>query len=243
MRSAKRPLLARLVARLLLLVLLLPAALAAVWFLLQPALNQEVEGMPAHVHALLSARHEPYTPVDHIAPVMQQAIVAIEDRRFYQHHGLDVHGMIRAVFDDLRNGNLNEGGATLTIQLVERTMGLPANPLLRALDVAALAWVTEDRFRKSQILAMYLNDVYYGRQAYGIAAAAQAYFGRTPATLTLRQAAFLAALPQAPSYYGSHPESAVVQGRWRTVIADMARQGYITSDQEQAATSHPLTVS
>jgi penicillin-binding protein 1A len=125
---------------------------------------------------------------------------------------------------------------------VERTLSLPANSALRALDVLGLTWVTEDDFTKQQILEMYLNDVYFGRGAYGIAAAAQRYFHTSPQRLDVAQAAFLASLPQAPSVYGRHPYSAIAQGRRRVVIRDLAQQGYITAREEREALRAPFAV-
>lgn len=222
-------------------VLCLPAvAVFVVWLSLQPILTAQVNAVPATVHAELRAHHQPYVPLARISLAMQHAIIAIEDRRFYGDWGIDPHGIARALWDDLRHGNLQEGGATLTNQLVERTAPLPSTPLLWPFDVVALSLTMARHFSRAQILDLYLNDVYYGRGQYGIWGAAHQYFGTTPARLTIPQAAFLAALPQSPSYDGSHPRSALVQGRWRTVIRDMAHQGFISAAQARVALSHPL---
>ncbi|HEX6506817.1 MAG TPA: biosynthetic peptidoglycan transglycosylase [Chloroflexota bacterium] len=216
--------------------------LAGLWLVLRPGMQQEVDMIPAHVHSLLRAAHAPYTPLSHVSPNMRYALVAIEDRRFYQHHGIDLHAIARSVVDDLVHRRLGEGGATLTVQLVERTIPLSANPLIRALKTLALAWVVEDSFSKARILELYLNDVYYGRGAYGIAAASRVYFARTPDSLTLAQSAFLAALPQAPSVYGAAPYALAAQARWRTVLSNMRQQGYITGAQEVRALHQGLSM-
>lgn len=204
------------------------------WEWYYPHLARQVATIPALVRVRLQRSHGTYTPPDRISPLMEEAIVAIEDRRFYQNHGIDLHGMARALWEDVSNGNLGQGGATITDQLVENTL-VPHHTLMSAPDILALAWVTEDRFSKQQILALYLNAIYYGRHAYGIASAAQTYFGTDPQDLTLNQAAFLAALPQAPTYYGTHPYAPETVARRETVIRDMEAQGYITPSQEQLA--------
>jgi penicillin-binding protein 1A len=166
---------------------------------------------------------------------MQYAIVSIEDRRFYLHHGIDLYGVARAMWDDVRTRRLDQGGATLTEQLVENTLPIHGNIVVRGFSILALAWDTERRYSKARILELYLNAVYYGRGAYGIGAAAQVYFHRQPRALDVAQAAFLAALPQSPSVYGNHPFAAPMQGRWRTTIRYMEEQGYITAQRERQA--------
>jgi membrane peptidoglycan carboxypeptidase len=120
-------------------------------------------------------------------------------------------------------------------QLIERTVFAGPVSFPRELKLAPLALVTEEQFSKSQILEMYLNADYYGRGAYGIGAAASTYFGERPQQLDVAQAAFLAALVQAPSVFGAHPFSARMQYRWRQVIDNLAAQGYISVGQRQQA--------
>ncbi len=211
------------------------ALLLATWLDYHPELVREVDTIPLRVHRSLSAHHARYTPIASISPAMQHAIVAIEDRRFYHHHGIDLHGMARALVADITSRRFDQGGATLTEQLVEGTLPLPRNLGLRATKILALAWVVEEHFSRRRILELYLNAVYYGRGAYGIEAAARRYFQQTPDALDVAHAAFLASLPQAPSAYGDHPFASPLQDRWRTVIRDMAGQGYITRRQELAA--------
>jgi membrane peptidoglycan carboxypeptidase len=166
---------------------------------------------------------------------MQHAIVAVEDRRFYQNHGVDLHAMARALYTDVSTWHFDQGGATLTDQLVERTVPMSGNIIRRGFRILGVALAANVRLGKSRILDLYLNSVYYGQGAYGIGAAAQTYFHRDPRALDVAQAAFLAALPQAPSYYGRHPFAPATQARWRTVIDDLLQQGYITRAQARAA--------
>jgi len=201
-----------------------------------------VVGLPAWVRGQDAARHAPYTPLAQVSPLVTQALVAIEDERFYQHHGIDTIGLLRAAWDDLRAGHIVEGGSTLTAQLAknaylhdyDRTLPLKAEDLLLAVKIERI-------YSKQQILEYYLNLVYFGEGAYGIGAAAQRYFGERASQLDLAQAALVAGLVQAPGYYDPwcHPEAA--QDRQRTVLAHMLAQGMITQAQDQAAQHESFT--
>ncbi len=210
-------------------------ALIVISLVITPGLVRAADGIPSRVHAILRVHHAPFTPLSEISPVMQHAIVAVEDRRFYENHGVDLHAMARAVFTDVSTWHFDQGGATLTDQLVERTVPMSGNIVERGFRILGIAVTANVRLGKSRILDLYLNSVYYGRGAYGIGAAAQTYFHRDPRALDVAQAAFLAALPQAPSYYGRHPLAPATQDRWRTVIDDLLQQGYITRAQARAA--------
>ena len=108
-----------------------------------------------------------------IAPIMKQAIVAVEDRRFWEHRGVDLRGILRAVWNDIRNKELVQGGSTITQQLVKNTYIKPERTVSRKLKEAALAWQLERRWSKDRILTTYLNTIYFGNGAYGIEMAAQ----------------------------------------------------------------------
>lgn len=210
-------------------------ALIVISLVITPGLVRAADRIPARVHAVLRAHHAPYTPLSSISPVMQHAIIAVEDRRFYQNHGVDFHAVARALYTDISTWHFNQGGATLTDQLVERTVPLPANIIGSGFRILGVAVAANVRLGKARILDLYLNSVYYGRGAYGIGAAAETYFHRSPRALDVAQAAFLASLPQAPSYYARHPFAPVTRARWRTVIRDLLQQGYITPAQARAA--------
>jgi penicillin-binding protein 1A len=222
---------------------LLGSALAATLVLvLAPHYKGEVDAIPTQVRRTLTVHGDSYTPLSAISPTMQHAVVALEDRRFYQHHGIDLEGLVRAAWVDVRDRQLEQGGSTITEQLDERTVFQGNTTALREVELLPLAWETENRFTKPQILELYLNDAYFGRGAYGIAAAAQRYFQVAPRQLTPAQAAFLAALPQAPSFYGDHPYAAVTQARWRTALRDLLAQGYISAAQEERALRNGIRV-
>jgi penicillin-binding protein 1A len=204
-------------------------------------LRQEARGIPTLVREQLSQHNAPYMPLDAISPNLQHAIVAIEDRRFYHHPGIDIFAIVRALWINLQAEHIDQGGSTLEEQLVKRAIVHDDSSLHAKLRTMALAWAVDQEFGKRRILEMYLNAAYYGQGAYGVDAAAHVYFGTDPAHLTLSQAAFLAALPQAPSVYGANPTSPMVIARQRTVLQDMENQGYISAQQEQAAERARLT--
>jgi penicillin-binding protein 1A len=147
-----------------------------------------------------------------ISPWMGKATVAIEDRRFYEHGGIDFQGIARAAYNDIRAGRTVEGGSTITQQLVRNLyIRHQERTLHRKLVEACLAIKLSDKHGKNWILANYMNTVYYGNHAYGVEAAAQTYFSRRASKLSLLQSALLAGLPQAPSVYDpfKDPEKAI----------------------------------
>ena len=188
----------------------------------------------------------PVTP-DQIAPVMKQAIVDIEDSRFYEHNGLDVQGTLRALATNLAAGSVQEGGSTLTQQLVKQTLLQTAETDEerraateqtpgRKLREARLALALEQTYSKDEILTRYLNIAYFGSGAYGIQAAAQTYFSVNAADLTLPQASVLAGLVQSPSSDDPLVNPEAAQIRRNQVLDRMNQLGHI-SDQELAEVS------
>lgn len=231
----------RLFRLVLLLALLCVAAYAYILQVYAPGLRAEASHIPALVHAQLAAHNAPYIPRSSMSPYLQNAIVAIEDRRFYSHPGVDPVGMIRAAWINLRNDRLDQGGSTLEEQLVKRAIVGDDRSVHAKLRTVALAWAVDQDFSKRTILELYLNAAYYGQGAYGAEQAAQVYFGTDAANLTLPEAAFLAALPQAPSIFGAQPTGPAIRYRQQRVLQDMEANGYITPQQEQAAEQTPLT--
>ena len=177
-----------------------------------------------------------------IPEVMKNATVAIEDKRFYQHHGVDFTGIARAFVDDLKAGHVVQGASTITEQYVKNAY-IGADPTLtRKLREAVLAWELEDRWSKDKILTEYLNTVYYGAGSYGVEAASMTYFHKPVSKVTLPQAALLAALPKFPSEYSPITDPKVITLRRDLVLDDMAQQGYITPAQDAAAKAVKLRV-
>ncbi|HEX2255764.1 MAG TPA: PBP1A family penicillin-binding protein [Afifellaceae bacterium] len=170
------------------------------------------------------------------------AVVAIEDRRFRSHFGLDPIGLMRAALRNLLAGRLVEGGSTITQQLAKNLFLTPERSFRRKVQELVLAMWLEARYSKDAILEMYLNRVYFGAGAYGVDAAARRYYDRPAGRVTLAQAAVLAGLLRAPSYYAPdrHPERAAA--RAATVLAVMAEEGLIGEAERRAATEAPARV-
>ena len=181
-------------------------------------------------------------PSADISRVLKQATVAVEDRRFYQHHGVDFQAIARAAVADLRSGRTLQGGSTITEQYVKNAYLDGDTTLTRKAHEAILAWQLEDKWSKDRILTAYLNTVYYGDGAYGVQAASQTYFHKSAARLTLAQAALLAGLPEDPRGYSPVYDPADALARRNIVLEDMARQGYITAAQERGAVKTKLRV-
>jgi penicillin-binding protein 1A len=174
---------------------------------------------------------------------LRNATVAIEDKRYWQHGALDYEGIGRALWKDVTKGSYVEGGSTITQQLV-RNLYIPDNArnktVQRKLDEAWLAVQAEDRWTKAQILTMYLNTVFYGRNAYGAEAAAETYFNRHAKQLSLAQAALLAGLPQAPSDYDPFKNPVLAKQRRNDVLRAMRQQRMISVTIFDKALRAPL---
>ena len=179
-------------------------------------------------------RRDPPVDVRSLPPYVPEAFVAIEDRRFYKHHGVDPLGMLRAAFANMRKGGVAQGGSTITQQLVKNTMLGPQQTLRRKLQESIAAVWLERRMKKDEILSRYLNTVYFGDGAYGLTAASRVYFGRAPDKLTVSQAAMLAGLVKAPSQLAPHEHLAAAREREALVIQAMTQAGYLTPEEAAA---------
>jgi len=192
-----------------------------------------------------------YKPLDKIAPVMQQAMVAIEDARFYEHGPIDLQGTIRALVTNVSSGSVEQGGSTLTQQYVKNVLVSQAESedeiaaatetsYSRKLRELRLAMAAEEQLTKDQILERYLNIAYFGGGAYGIEAAAQRYYSKPASRLNLNQAATLAGLVQSPSRYDPdlYPERAVA--RRNNVLEAMVENGNITEDRATSVAEKQL---
>jgi penicillin-binding protein 1A len=179
---------------------------------------------------------------DDIAPIMRQAIVSVEDQRFFEHNGIDVRGVVRALWQDVRQQGIVEGGSTITQQFVKNAYIRNERTLARKVREAALAWQLEQRWSKDRILTAYLNTIYFGHGAYGIQQAARAYFKKSAKELTLAEAALLAGVPADPSLYdpATSPRNAIL--RRRHVLQMMLEQGKITPRQYERANKAELPV-
>jgi penicillin-binding protein 2D len=205
---------------------------AAVGLVLTPPISD----MPKRVDAILSAHGGTRVPLADVPDQLSEALIAIEDERFYEHRGIDTQGLIRAVLTDLYHHRALEGGSTLTQQLIKLLYLNNNDDGWRKPEDLLLALKLESRFDKHTILENYLNAVYYGHGAYGIGQASDVYFHLQPAQLDLAKASMLAGLPQSPSFYDLYRNPCSARARQFNVLAQMAHDGYIS--QEQAARAY-----
>ncbi len=182
-------------------------------------------------------------PSRRIPEVLKNATVAIEDKRFYEHDGVDYYRLLGAAWRDLESGSASQGGSTITMQLIKNLYDPQAGRTLsKKIEEAYLAYQYEERYSKDEILAKYLNGVFYGQNAVGVQAASLTYFDKDVWDINLQQAALLAGLPQAPSSYNpfANPESA--KARRNLVLDEMADQGYITQELADKAKKSGLAL-
>ncbi len=217
-----------------------------------PAIQQTTEPVPIgtvdrlsriiFIRRAVTSRINPdtYVKLRDIPVSLQHAVVAVEDNRFYSHHGFDPQGIMRATLVNLQYGQIEEGASTITQQLVknlflshEQSFGRKAEELLLALDIEA-------NYSKDEILELYLNTIYYGSNFYGIGPAADGYFGKRPADLQLPEAAMLAGLPNAPSLYSPYVDFMMAKKRQFIVIDAMVRSGYLDEHEAESAKIKPI---
>ncbi len=174
--------------------------------------------------------------LDEIPDFVKQATIAIEDKNFYSNPGVDWRGILRSIWVDVTSGSLAQGGSTITQQFVRNAILTREKNWTRKIKEAVLAIEIGQKFSKDEILQLYLNEIPYGQNAYGVEAASQTYFGKHAKNITLAEAAYLAALPQAPTYYnpnGLHRDA--LDARHERVLDLMHEQGYITAEQRDEA--------
>ena len=176
-----------------------------------------------------------------ISPIMKQAIVAVEDKRFYEHNGVDMRGIVRALWQDIRSQSVVEGGSTITQQYVKNAYSRNEQTIGRKVREAALAWQLTQRWSKDRILTAYLNTIYFGNGAYGILQAARTYFhGKSAAELTLPEAALLAGIPASPTLYDPVQHPVAARERRSYVLDQLFDQGRITAAEHRKADAAPL---
>ena len=173
-------------------------------------------------------------------PTVAEAFIAAEDRRFYQHDGVDGWGIARAIVTNVRQGAVREGASTITQQLARTVFLSQDRTITRKLKEAALAMKLERQLSKQQILEQYLNYVYLGSGAYGVADAAWIYFSKTPEQLTVPEAAMIAGLPPAPSFYSPLVNPDLAEERRSIVLDRMAQAGFISASEAERGRNSPL---
>lgn len=176
---------------------------------------------------------EGYTPLNQLPALYPQAVVAVEDRRFYDHNGVDPIAIARAVWVNLRTGSLAEGGSTLTQQLAKNLYFTQEKKFTRKVAEVFTAWDLERRYTKDEILELYINSIYYGEGYYGIYSASRGYFGKDPAEMTDYECTLLAGVPNAPSVYAPTVNPDLAAQRQRQVVDSLVDMGCITEQQAQ----------
>lgn len=188
--------------------------------------------------------HHVSVPLEEIPLYCRQATIATEDADFYTNPGVDVRGILRALWINLRGGEVLAGGSTITQQVARNLLLSPQERSqrtpLRKLRESILAWRIARTFTKDEVLALYLNEVYYGNLAYGIEAAARTYFGKGVRELSLAECALLTGLPQSPALYDPLTDPERARKRQRVVLGLMVERGYITPEQAELAAQERL---
>jgi 1A family penicillin-binding protein len=187
---------------------------------------------------LPEGRH--WVSIDRIPVFLQNALLAIEDARYYEHGGIDIRGIARALVKDVSQGKLAEGGSTITQQLVKNKHLSAEKTIDRKVREGLLAMEYEKKYTKQQILEMYFNEIYFGNGAWGIAQAARLYFDKNPEDLSEAECAVLAGVPKNPGRYNPLGKPADVAQRKNTVLGRMAELEIITRRQEQKLRSQPV---
>lgn len=190
--------------------------------------NDEIIGASGHIYG-------EYLTYEEIPRDLIKAVIATEDRAFFRHHGLDPWGLLRATFANLRAGRIVQGGSTVTQQLAKNVFLTPERSLKRKAQEAILALWMEREYSKQQIIAVYLNRVYFGAGTYGIDAAARRYFGKSARDMMLPESAMIAGLLKAPSRYAPTNDRELAIGRATQVLINMEDAGLINEGQLEAA--------
>ena len=191
----------------------------------------------------LKAEKGIFVPIERIPDNMINAVVAVEDSRFWKHKGIDYIAILRAIVKDIIHVGFKEGGSTLTQQLTKVMFLSPEKTLTRKLKEAFLAIKIEKSLEKREILELYLNKVYFGHGAYGVEMASKIYFGKSIKDITLGEAAMIAGLVKAPSSYSPYNDLSKAKERQQTVLARMEEEGYIKHAERERAQRQPIYLS
>lgn len=207
--------------------------------LTQPSYLYDQKG--TRISQLSSSRIEPLTS-GQIPLVMKNAIIAVEDRRFYSHKGVDIRSILRALYRDVISGDFSEGGSTITQQLAKNMFLVSDKTLIRKLKEAAYALKIEAVMDKDDILAAYLNRIYFGEGRWGLENAAQLYFGKNAGELTLTESALLAGLLKAPTIYSPLNNKEKALERRNVVLSLLKEQDYISPAEYENAVIQPIVL-
>ncbi|GEO85361.1 MULTISPECIES: transglycosylase domain-containing protein [Alphaproteobacteria] len=214
---------------------------ASSWSIPERPPNLKVLSVEGTVIANRGATGGEALALEDMSPFIPQAVIAIEDRRFYSHFGVDPLGLARAVVTNLISRRTVQGGSTLTQQLAKNLFLSPERTIERKIQEVLLSFWLEHKFTKDQILAMYLNRVYFGSNAYGVEAASRRYFSKSARDVNLGEAALLAGLLKAPSRLSPARDPQAAEARAQVVLGAMREEGYISDDEIKTAMSQTPT--
>ena len=207
----------------------------------QPKLPLRVYSEDGYLIGEFGEERRAFINIDQVPQNLKDAVLAIEDRRFYQHNGIDTTGILRAIKNNV-SGRSHEGASTITMQVAKNFFTVPngKRTMITKINEALLAIKIEHSLSKDKILELYINQIYLGQRAYGFAAASQVYYGKTLDKLNLAETALLAGLPKAPTNYNPFTNSKRSMGRQQEVLHDMFRFGFLKESDYQAALKQPL---
>lgn len=194
------------------------------------------------LHSLHDEANREVVDLDDMSPHLKRAVLAVEDSYFYSHNGINPSSVGRALLANAEAGSTVEGASTITMQLIKNLFLTPDRTISRKVAEAVLALRMEQIFSKNEILEMYLNQVYWGHNTYGVETAAQSYFNKSARDLTLAEASMMAGLIQAPERYSPFANYENTKARQRVVLNRMQQLGWITAEEAQAAAAEPLLI-
>jgi len=206
----------------------------------RPNLITEIYDINGEVIAELFVERRDLVPLSQIPVDLQNAVIAVEDQRFFKHWGADLHAIARAMIANLKARQIVEGGSTITQQLSKALFLTRERTIARKIKELLLSIQLEKDYTKEEILQLYLNQVYFGQGAYGVQEAASIYFGKDIQELNLAESALLAGLPRAPNRYSPFVDVARAYRRRATVLYRMVDCGFITQDEEKETNYYPL---
>ena len=175
-----------------------------------------------------------YTPLDQLPQLYLDAVVAVEDRRFYQHAGIDPIAIVRAAVHDLSTGTLDQGGSTITQQVAKNLFFTQEKQFVRKAAEVFMAFALEDSYSKDDILELYVNTIYFGDGYYCVRDASEGYFGKEPGEMTDYESTLLAGIPHAPSVYSLTANPDLAEQRQQYVLRQMEKYGYLDAQEANA---------
>lgn len=206
----------------------------------RPSLITGIYDINGEVIDELFVERRALVPLSKIPVDLQNAVIAIEDQRFFKHWGADLHAIARAMLANLKHGQIVEGGSTITQQLAKALFLTREKTIERKIKELLLSIQLEKNYTKEEILQLYLNQIYFGQGAYGVQEAANIYFGKDVQELNLAESAMLAGLPRAPNMYSPFVDIARAYRRRATALHRMVERGFITEEEEKETNNYPL---